>query len=402
MIFEDEALSISISKTRSISSRESTPPYETSRPVGEVADSLRFGIIITDLKGVVLEVNETAREIVVASHGNWPENATCCLLFGCNHNQPLATNCIASLAAESETPLPEVRVDIPPSAIWITAARTSPGSSRLVMHLRPARLGDRRRRTEPHWMGEPQLRIRALGTTLVETRETTIEGDWLLHRPGHLLKYLICQRGRPAHVYELVEALWPSAGASGENTARYFVHVLRELLDPHRVPRSNSGFIHSVNGTYCLDRQVYVDLDEFEALVSAGLETSAETPAGRSRAISCLDRAMDLYRGDLFAEEPFAEWAFEERDTMRNLACHALDALVEHHLARRELAAATRNLERYASLQPLDSDVHQTLIRTYLEQGHRSEAQRRYGAFRRRLMDEFGEEPEFRLSDITV
>ena len=87
---------------------------------------------------------------------------------------------------------------------------------------------------------------------------------------------------------------------------------------------------------------------------------------------------------------------------MRNLACHALDALVEHHLARRALSAATRNLERYASLQPLDSDVHQTLIRTYLEQGHRSEAQRRYGAFRRRLMDEFGEEPEFRLSDITA
>ena len=50
---------------------------------------------------------------------------------------------------------------------------------------------------------------------------------------------------------------------------------------------------------------------------------------------------------------------------MRNLACHALDALVEHHLASRELAAATRNLERYASLQPLDSDVPQILIRTY-------------------------------------
>jgi DNA-binding SARP family transcriptional activator len=168
------------------------------------------------------------------------------------------------------------------------------------------------------------------------------------------------------------------------------------------VPRSNSGFIHSVNGTYCLDRQVYVDLDEFDALVSTGLETSAETRAGRSQAISYLDRAMDLYRGDLFAEEPFAEWAFEERETMRTLACHALEALVEHHLASRELAAATRNLERYASLQPLDSDVHQTLIRTYLEQGHRSEAQRRYAAFRRRLIHEFGEEPEFRLSDITV
>ena len=367
---------------------------------------MRFGIIVTDLNGVVLEVNETAREIVAASHGNWPENATCCSLFGCNQSQPLATNCIASLAADSETPLPEVRVDIPPgratSAIWITAARASPGSSRLVMHLRPARLGDRRRRTEPHWMGEPQLRIRALGTTIVETRETTIEGDWLLHRPGQLLKYLICQRGRPAHVYELVEALWPSAGASGENTARYFVHVLRDILDPHRVPRSNSGFIHSVNGTYCLDRQVYVDLDEFEGLVSAGLETSAETPAGRSQVISYLDRAMDLYRGDLFAEEPFAEWAFEERDTMRNLACHALDALVQHHLASRELAAATRNLERHASLQPLDSDVHQTLIRTYLEQGRRSEAQRRYAVFRRRVIFEFGEEPEFRLSDIPV
>ena len=374
--------------------------------VGEVGDQLRHGIIVTDLSGVVIEANETAREIVGASQGNWPRNATCCSLFGCNHSQPLATNCIASLAADSETPLPEVRVDIPPgratSAVWITAARASRGGSRLVLHLRPAMIGDRRRRTEPHWMGQPQLRIRALGTTRVETGETTIEGDWLLHRPGHLLKYLICQRGRPAHVYELVEALWPSAGASGENTARYFVHVLRELLEPHRVPRSNSGFIHSAKKMFKGPAETVAFFDEFEGLVSAGLETSAETPAGRSQVISYLDRAMDLYRGDLFAEEPFAEWAFEERDTMRNLACHALDALVEHHLASRELAAATRNLERYASLQPLDSDVHQTLIRTYLEQGHRSEAQRRYAAFRRRLIYEFGEEPEFRLSDISV
>jgi DNA-binding SARP family transcriptional activator len=371
---------------------------------GMVNRLLRFGIIVTDSSGAVIDANETARQMIAAAHGEWPEGATCCSLFGCLRREPLARHCITTLAASSQEPLPEIRVDLPPerpsSAVWITAARVKQDGSQIVMHLRPAEVGDRRRRTKPHWMGKPRLRIRVLGRTRVETEEIPIEGNWLLQRPGHLLKYLVCQRGRPAHVDEIVEALWPDAGITGRNTVRHYVHVLRERVEPSRSPRAPSSFITSKGSTYSLDPRVAVDLDEFEDLVSAGLGDAAESAEEGLLAVDCLEQAMNLYEGDLIAEEPFAEWAFAEREMMRNLAYKALSRLVEHYLQQGDLPAATAKLERATELRPLDDDVQRRLIGLYLQQGRHSDASRRFVTFRQRMLDEFGQEPGFSLAEL--
>ena len=55
------------------------------------------------------------------------------------------------------------------------------------------RPGGRRR---PAHGGPPRLRVRALGRTRLETAARPSAGEWLGHRPGQVLKYLICERGR--------------------------------------------------------------------------------------------------------------------------------------------------------------------------------------------------------------
>jgi DNA-binding SARP family transcriptional activator len=371
---------------------------------GIVNGLLRFGIIVTDPSGTVIEADDTAKQMIVAAQGHWPEGATCCTLFGCLHTEPVKRHCISALAAQSHEPLPEIRVDLPPGqpscAVWITAARLNEDGSQVVMHLRPARVGDRRRRTQPHWMAKPRLRIRALGRTRVEAEEITIEGDWLLQRPGQLLKYLVCQRGRPAHVDQIVEALWPDAGITGRKTVRHYVHVLRERVEPDRSPRAPSAFIASSGSAYSLDPRVALDLDEFEQLVRAGLGESPEPVDGEIARADCLERAMELYDGDLISEEPFAEWAFAERELMRGLACRALSCLVEHYLQTDDLPAATVHLERSTELRPLDDDLQCRLIEVYLAQGRHSDASRRFMTFRQRKLDEFGQEPTFSLSEL--
>jgi len=371
---------------------------------GVVNRLMRFGIIVTDAGGEVIEANETARQMVVAAQGHWPEGATCCSLFGCLRTEPLAHHCITALAARSQEPLPELRVDLPAerpaSAVWITAARVTQDGSQVVMHLRPAGVGDRRRRTQPYWMAKPSLRIRALGHTRLETEEITIEGDWLLQRPGQLLKYLVCQRGRPAHVDEIVEALWPDAGINGRNTVRHYVHVLRERVEPSRSPRAPSSFIASNGSAYSLDPRVAIDMDEFENLVSAGLGDSVQPAQGIIANADYLEQAIALYQGDLISEEPFAEWAFAEREVMRSLAYKALGCLVEHYLQRGDLPAATAHLERITKLRPLDDDVQRQLIGIYLQQGRHSDASRRFATFRQRMLDEFGNEPGFSLAEL--
>lgn len=371
---------------------------------GVVNRLLRFGIIVTDSNGAVIEANETAKQLIAGAHGQLPEGATCCSLFGCLRREPLARHCITTLATSSQEPLPEIRVDLPPeqpsSAVWITAGRVRQDGSQVVMHLRPAEVGDRRRRTKPHWMGEHRLRIRALGRTRLETEEIPIEGDWLLHRPGQLLKYLVCQRGRPAHVDEIVEALWPDAGITGRNTVRHYVHVLRERVEPSRSPRAPSSFITSIGSTYSIGPGVDLDLDDFEDLVSLGLGDSAELAEGGVSAEDCLEQAMNLYEGDLISEEPFAEWAFTEREVMRRLACKALSHLVEHYLQLGDLPAATAHLERATELRSLDQDIQRQLIGLYLQQGRHSDASRRFATFRQRMLDEFGQGPSFSLSEL--
>jgi DNA-binding SARP family transcriptional activator len=369
---------------------------------GRVVDQLGIGILLTDDSGAVIEANQTARGIISAAYGSWPDEASCCSLFGCYSREPLANHCISRLAARSVEPIPELRVDLPPerptAAAWVTAVKNGDGR-RLLMHLRPASLGDRRQRTKPHWMAEPRIGIRALGRTQVQTEETRIEGDWLLQRPGQLLKYLVCQRGRPAHVDEIVETLWPGSGTAGRGSVRYFVHALRRRLEPERALRAPSAFICSANSTYYLGASVHVDLDEFEVLIRTGVQR-LEGDGEQEEGVRMLQSAMELYRGDLFQEEPFAEWAFSERDAARSLAFKALMELSRHHRQHGEAAEALTYLERSAALWPLDPEVQRSLLGLYLEQGRHSDARRRYETFRRRFREDFGQDPGFRLADL--
>jgi DNA-binding SARP family transcriptional activator len=369
---------------------------------GGMLDRVGLGMMLADSAGSVLESNETAREMVSDAYGDWLPDATCCSLFGCFRQEPLAHHCISKLATASDEPLPELRIDMPvdrpAAAAWVTAAKAGDEAGNLLFHLRPAAPGDRRQRTSLHWMSEGRISVHVLGRTQVETLETKIEGDWLLRRPGHLLKYLICQRGRPAHVDEIVEALFPGSGANGRGSVRYFVHVLRGLLEPDRAPRATSSFIVSSNGTYSLGPSVSVDLDEFEALVSVGMRRNG--PDDNGEGISLLEQAIDIYRGDLFLEEPFAEWAFTQREAARSLALRAVMTLVRRREETGESAEAMGYLERCASLWPVDIDVQRSLIRLYLEHGRRSDAQRRFEALRRRLREDFNREPGFKLAEL--
>ena len=374
---------------------------EPIRAFAEVFDRLRFGVIVTAGDGGVLEANDTARRIAVAAYGSWPDDASCCSLFGCRVREPLARHCITELASDSGVPLPELRVDMPAgrptTAVWMTAARTGDRGSPVLIHLRPAVVGDRRQRTQPHWMAGPGLRISALGRTRITTPETAIEGRWLMQRPGQLLKFLICQRGRPAHIDEIAYALWPKAGLSGRSSVRYYVHTVRELLEPRRERRAPSSFVVSVQGSYLLDPRVAVDVDEFESLAMSGLEAARRDDA---EADTLLGEAMDLYRGDLFQEDPFATWAFPERERLRGIALRSLHALVGRCRRSGDYDRGVEYLERFADLWPLDNDVQRALIDLYLRTGRHSDSQRRFAAFRHRLREEFGEEPEFELSDL--
>jgi DNA-binding SARP family transcriptional activator len=156
----------------------------------------------------------------------------------------------------------------------------------------------------------------------------------------------------------------------------------------------------SAGGTYALDPRVELDLDEFETLAMAGLRAARYPSDGPVDAVTLLTETMDLYRGHLMQDEPFAAWAFAERERLRAIALRSLQALVGLHRKSGEPDQALECLERFANLWPVDTEVQRPLIELCLQQGRRGDAKRRYDAYRAHLLDEFSEEPDFKLSDL--
>src|SRR3954470_12358923 len=363
-------------------------------------DALPYGLVVVQADHSVTSWNASARRFLPqldqASHCH--EVLSCRVPGGpCEHG------CLAAGAIARQGALPEIRIDMPPgpgeiTALWVTAAAVG-SRPEAVFHLRPGDARDRRRRSDPHWLSGPQLRITAFGPTRVDTPEGPLRGEWLQQRPGQLLKFLVAERNRVVPADVIAETLWPGTGRQGLGNVRYFMHALREKLEPNRARGARSSFIVTVQGGYALDRRnVRIDADDFDEAISQGLEAALR--ADDEFAIERLKDALALYRGDFLADEPYADWALDERDRMHNLAGRALRALTKIMLAGHALEAAAEYLEQLAELEPFDAETHRDLLAVWLAQGRRTEASRRYAIYRTRTLREFGEEPEFQLADL--
>ena len=360
-----------------------------------------YGILTFDGEGRLLAWNRKAEEML----GKVERGASCCSLLGCDApGGAPAGACFTELARERDDPIPEIRVELrgagSASAAWVTAARLRPDGSRVVVHLRAGEPGDRRRRTEPHWAGAPKLEIHTLGRTEVFGREGRIGGRWLEQRPGQILKYLVAERDRAPHVEEIADSIWPESELNAAATVRYFVHALRARIEPEHPKRTGFSFVVARQGGYTLDRtRVTVDADDFEQKVRSGLD--AYRASDLDAATRLLGEALEMYKGDFLADERYAEWVLAERNRLRKVATDAIRALGRIRLDAGDLELAIELAARLAELQPYDPDVHRHLIALLLTAGRRSDASRHYGALRKRMMREFGEQPEFKLSEVT-
>ncbi len=368
----------------------------------EAFSAFPYGLLVLDRDGRVVCCNLQATRLIQAM--GLPEaELTCCALLGCRlPDTVLEAACVTDLALSRGAALPEIRVDlrsrVGPSAMWVAAAAIGGGDAHVVLQLRPGVAGDRRRRTTLHWMTGPRLRICTLGRTVVESAEGPIGGAWLDQRTGQLLKYLLAERRRAVAVDEIGENIWPGADYAVGASVRYYVHVLRRKLEPQRGSRAPSAFIAASCGTYRLELEhVEVDADEFEAHVSAGLAAVERDPQAAAAEI---EQGLAIYRGDFLADLPYAEWAMPERHRLHDLACIGLRRLVDIRLELSLVDSAARSLERLATLQPFDEDVHRRLMELDIMQGHRSDAVRRYAALRSRLRRTFGHDPSFTPADL--
>lgn len=358
-----------------------------------IFDSLPHAVLVVDPSGALLTHNVAAS----ALFGDFLalDGLRCCDLVGCGQGsstRPLAFGCISAAVLERGEALPELEAVIGERVLCVSAAPFGSGEG-AVLHLRtpaPDEIS-----AEP---AVPTLRIATLGKTSLQLDDERLDSSWLDHRPGKLFKYLICARGHRVKTEELVDTLWPDTGRTGMTSLRQAVLTLRDRLEPGREKGAPSSFVVGGGGSYELDLTwVRVDADEFETEATAAL-LSIERD-GPDTALPQLQRAAALYTGDFLPDEPYAEWALEERDRLRALAARVLRELAALHDAAGDVDSTTTALQRLADLEPLDLDAQREFIGILARRGRHTEAKRRYELVRRRFISAFDQEPDFALAD---
>jgi DNA-binding SARP family transcriptional activator len=361
-----------------------------------------FGLLVFDGDGSLIGDNPASEQMLgpfLRLPGGAPPR--CCDLLGCRRpGSALEGHCILELAAGTDGPLPEVRIDIGPQdhpgALWIAVAPLE--GDQVMVTLRPGQHGDRRRRTNPHWISGPRLTVGVLGRTSLASAETPLPGQWLQQRAGQVFKYLVVNRNRFVPIDELAETFWPAGADSALRNVRYFIHVVRDRLEPEREKRAPSTFVVAESGGYRLDTsRIEIDADVFESLASAGLTAASR---GQHDAHGFLKRATELYGDHFMADEPYAEWTLAERDRLRALTAESLRALTLMAANAHDLEEAAEHLGRLAELEPFDVQVQREMLALQIHRGRHSEARRRYFALRVRMREHFGQELDFTLSDV--
>lgn len=187
-----------------------------------------------------------------------------------------------------------------------------------------------------------------------------------------LLSLLLSRAGRPVSSDYLGEYLELSGGA-----LRVAVSRLRRVV----------GFASLVTAPPGYElRTDRIDALRFEQLVAvARKETDTATATLRA--------ALDLWRGEAYAEFADEEWAVVEVHRLAELRAAAVEDLVELLLDAREWTAAITTVEPLIREQPFRDRPHGQLMRALADSGRRIDALRAYQAYRTLLAEEVGTEP---------
>lgn len=216
------------------------------------------------------------------------------------------------------------------------------------------------------------LRITLLGTFHIELNGRALPIDaWHRSKAKALVKLLALSPQHRRHREQLIDVLWPETEPQAAGVSlRKAIHHARQVL--------GTDMLRVHDDLVSLDAdELWVDVDAFEAAARAG----------------DVQAALELYKGDLLAEDAYEPWAAGRREQLRtDVAGLLLDRAAELERETKHRAAAAL-LERLVALDPLHEEAYCQLIRLHGLAGNRPAALRWYGQLEDQLRKELGVEP---------
>jgi DNA-binding SARP family transcriptional activator len=232
-----------------------------------------------------------------------------------------------------------------------------------------------------------RLLIRLFGPLTIEGARTLGPRDLGGSRPKQVLEILLAARGHRVPTDRLADLLWgeqlPQNAAGSLQT---FVSVLRRHLVSDR-ERARELVITEPEAYRFASDLVDLDLDRFDEL----LERSAHEPTRLAR--RSLEQALGLVHGEVFEDEPYAEWAQGLRITYQGRVLGAHLEAADAALAELDYAGALAHTEAGVARDPFSERAHRSAMLALYALGRQYEALEMYRGFRTRLDEELGLDP---------
>lgn len=229
----------------------------------------------------------------------------------------------------------------------------------------------------------PATRLRVLGGFELRV------GQRLLIPPVYAQRLLafLAVRERPQLRSTAAVSLWlDTTDAKAAANLRTALWKIRQLADD----------VVQVNGNYiALGDHVSVDLSELtyqaRQLINPGVASLPPTIDATA--------SPDAFCGDLLPDWD-EEWIHFERERLRQMRCHALEALCRRLTHCDRHAEAIDAGQAAVAAEPLRESAHAALIAAHLAEGNLSEARRQFALYRALLADALQLQPSVELQQL--
>jgi DNA-binding SARP family transcriptional activator/tetratricopeptide (TPR) repeat protein len=233
-------------------------------------------------------------------------------------------------------------------------------------------------------VGADSVEFQVLGRFVVRRggREEVPAADFGGRKVRTLLRILLSRRGTFVSHDALTEMIW------ADRPPRDAVANLQVLVNRARRAIGRPDIVQTGAGGYALagGAECTVDAEQFVAAVARSREP------GDAERLTVVQEALQLWRGEPFAEDAYADWAADYRDRLMRHHLEALEtgaavALTLHDPIAFDYAASA------VAQDPLREHANVLLIRAFIAGADPAGALAHYERFRRILADELGVDP---------
>jgi DNA-binding SARP family transcriptional activator len=226
-----------------------------------------------------------------------------------------------------------------------------------------------------------RLSVRLLGRFKAQRDGVLLDAEvWGRRKTQTLLKLLLTRRDQVFTTDQILDALYPDRDpqkAAGNLRTR--ISELRRALEPELQKGSDSQYVlHVSPGHYCFSESApcQIDTELFEEHLEAARKLTEQERW--AEALGRYEAGIALYRGDLLADDRYAEWALAPRERFSRLFGDALEGASVCHARlgcyERAIAMTRRLIER----EPARECAYRRLMRYELYRGKMQRALQAY------------------------